>query len=134
MSLTPRRRLLDQFGGSPTFIAEGSRFKGDVETAGACVASGEVEGNGRIGGPLCVSAGATWRGDVTAQSAVVNGTIIGQVAVAQKLEIGSAAVIRGSIAARTVAIAKGAIVEGEVTVMGGQPVVHFEEKREPTAA
>jgi len=35
------------------------------------------------------------------------------------------------VSARTIAIAKGAVVDGEVTVTSGQPVVSFQEKREP---
>jgi cytoskeletal protein CcmA (bactofilin family) len=46
------------------------------------------------------------------------------------LEIGYSAVIRGKVSARTVAIATGAIVDGEIEVTSGAPVLQFEEKRE----
>jgi cytoskeletal protein CcmA (bactofilin family) len=46
------------------------------------------------------------------------------------LEIGYTAVIRGKVSARTIAIAKGAIVDGEIEVTSGAPVLQFEEKRE----
>jgi cytoskeletal protein CcmA (bactofilin family) len=49
--------------------------------------------------------------------------------VTEKLEIGSSAVIRAEVVARSIAIAKGAIVEGAITVTSGQPIVRFEEKR-----
>jgi hypothetical protein len=39
-------------------------------------------------------------------------------------------VIRGRVSARTVAIAKGAIVDGEIEVTSGTPVMQFEEKRD----
>jgi cytoskeletal protein CcmA (bactofilin family) len=51
-------------------------------------------------------------------------------AVEDKLEIGSTAVIRGKVTARTVAIAKGAIVDGEIEITSGAAVVEFEEKRD----
>jgi hypothetical protein len=38
-------------------------------------------------------------------------------------------VIRADIVARSIAIAKGAVIDGEVTVTSGQPIVQFEEKR-----
>ena len=42
MADLPKRRLLDQFGASPTFIAEGCRMQGDLETRGALVLSGTL--------------------------------------------------------------------------------------------
>ena len=59
------------------------------------------------------------------------GTAGGTLNIAGNLEIGSTAVIRGSVSARTIAIAKGAVIDGEVTVTSGQPIVRFEEKRGP---
>jgi len=50
-----------------------------------------------------------------------------------KLEIGYTAVIRGKVSARTVAIAKGAIVDGEIEVTSDTPVMRFEEKRDAKA-
>ncbi len=41
--------------------------------------------------------------------------------------------IRGKVSARTIAIAKGAIVDGEIEVTSDSPVVQFEEKREAKA-
>ena len=38
--------------------------------------------------------------------------------------------IRGKVSARTVAIAKGAIVDGEIEVTSDSPVLQFEEKRD----
>lgn len=125
----PKRRLLDQFGASPTFIAEGCRLRGDLETRGPLVLSGNLEGDGRIGGALSISVGARWHGNVHAKAGVIAGEVIGNVAIDEKLEIGATAVIRGSIAAKTLAIANGAVIDGDIVVTGTQPVVKFEEKR-----
>ena len=96
--------------------------------------NGEIEGDGRVGGELSVAAGARWHGDVDARRAVVAGTMEGNVRVEEKLELGATAVVRGRVSARTIAIARGAIVDGEMTVTGAEPVVWFEEKRAPRAA
>jgi hypothetical protein len=42
-------------------------------------------------------------------------------------------VIRGKVSARTVAIARGAIVDGEIEVTSDTPVMQFEEKRDAKA-
>ena len=131
MSETLRRRLIDQIGDSPTFVAEGSRLTGDVETAGPLVVCGAIRGDGRVGGSLHMAATAQWEGEVHARAAVVAGKVTGKLVVEEKLEIGTTAVIRADISARSIAIAKGAIIDGAVTVTSGRPVVQFEEKRSP---
>src|SRR5688572_28431567 len=129
MSETPRRRLLDSIGGSPTFVAEGCQVTGDVETRGPIVVCGSVHGDGRVGGTLSMAAKSRWEGDVRAKQAVIAGEVVGRLVVEEKLEIGASAVVRGQVAARSIAIAEGAVVDGEVTVTSGQGVVRFEDKR-----
>jgi cytoskeletal protein CcmA (bactofilin family) len=90
-----------------------------------------VCGNGRIGGELGIATGAHWEGDLIARSAVVSGQLTGSLVVEEKLEIGASAVIRGRVQARSIAIARGATVDGEMLVTGSEPVVQFEEKRAP---
>ena len=129
MSESPKRRLIDKIGTSPTFVAEGCRLTGDLETSGALVVCGAIRGDGRVGGALSMAAKSRWDGEIHAHAAVVAGQITGRLVIEEKLEIGSTAIIRADIFARSIAIAKGAIIEGEVTVTSGQPVVQFEEKR-----
>ena len=47
-----KRRLIDSVGDSPTFIAEGVRVTGDLETPGPLVVCGSVRGDGRITVPV----------------------------------------------------------------------------------
>lgn len=129
MTEPPRRRLLDSIGGSPTFVAEGCQVTGDVETPGPLVVCGSVHGDGRVGGMLSMAAKSRWEGDVRAKQAVIAGEVVGRLVIEEKLEIGASAVVRAQVAARSIAIAEGAIVDGEVTVTSGQAVVRFEDKR-----
>jgi cytoskeletal protein CcmA (bactofilin family) len=133
MSESPKRRILDQIGGSPMFIAEGCRLTGDVETSGPLVVCGAVRGDGHVKGALNMSTRSEWEGEVRARRAVIAGKITGRLSVEDKLEIGSTAVIRADVSARTIAIARGAIIDGEVIVTSGSSVVRFDEKREHTA-
>ena len=129
MSDMPKRRLIDQLGSSPTFVAEGCHLTGDVETGGPLVVCGAIRGDGRVGGALSMAAKSLWEGEIHALAAVIAGRICGKLVVENKLEVGATAVIQADIIARTIAIAKGAIIDGEVTVTSGQPIVRFEEKR-----
>lgn len=125
----PRRRLFDQLAGAPTLVGVGSRFEGRFEISGPMSLSGTVVGDGAVAGVLSIAREGHWQGNVTAESAVISGRITGDIDVAGKLEVGKTAAIRGRVRARLIAIADGATVDGEVTVTGNQPIVHFEEKR-----
>ena len=129
MSDAPKRRLIDQLGVSPTFVAEGSRFTGDVETSGPLVVCGAIRGDGRVGGALSMAATSQWEGEIHAEAAVVAGRISGKLVIEHKLEVGASAVIHADIVAGSIAVAKGAVIDGEVTITSGQPIVRFEEKR-----
>lgn len=133
MSDTPKRRLLDFVGGSPTFIAEGCRITGDIETVGPLVMCGVIRGDGHVRGALSLTARAEWEGEVRAERGVITGKMTGVLTVEDKLEIGATAVVRARVSARAIAIAKGAVIDGELIVTSGQPIVSFEEKREPAS-
>ena len=96
---------------------------GDLSVAGT--ATGEC----RIKGAFLLAEKARWTGPVTAGSAVIAGELKGNLILEGKLEIHKSARIEGSIRAQTIAIARGAIVVGEMTITSGQAVTTFEEKR-----
>ncbi len=129
----PKRRFLEgaslHGSASPTVIAAETVIVGNISANGQFVVSGEVHGDGELDGPLFLAVTASWFGNIQAHQAVVAGKIVGGIVVKDKLEIGLTAVIRGRVSARTIAIAKGAIVDGEIEVTSESPIVEFEEKR-----
>jgi cytoskeletal protein CcmA (bactofilin family) len=127
------RRILDRPTGALSLLASGSRVVGDIETPGALMLGGHVCGDGNILGELSVSAEAHWEGDVHAHSAVVAGRITGSITVRKKIEIAASAIIRGRVIACSIAMARGATIEGEITVIGDQPIIEFEDRRAPAA-
>jgi cytoskeletal protein CcmA (bactofilin family) len=127
------RRILDRPTGTLSLLATGSRVTGDIETPGALMIGCHVCGDGNVGGELSVSAEAHWEGDVHAHSAVIAGRITGAIVVRKKIEIAASAVIRGRVIACSIAMARGATIEGEITVTGDQPILEYEEKRAPAA-
>jgi cytoskeletal protein CcmA (bactofilin family) len=124
-----QRRILDRSIGTLSLLATGSRVVGDIETPGALMIGCHVCGDGNVGGELSVSAEAHWEGDVHAHSAVIAGRITGVIVVRKKIEIAASAVIRGRVIACSIAMERGATIEGEVTVTGDQPILEFEERR-----
>lgn len=129
MSDTPNRRITDRSNGPPTVIGAGVSFRGDIIAPGAVMLSGSVQGDGDVGGMLSIARDAHWEGQVRARSAVIAGRLTGSIMVADRLEVGSAAVIKGQVSAKSLAIARGAVIEGDIMVTSGEPIVQFEEKR-----
>lgn len=129
MSDAPNRRLTDRSSGPPTVIGAGVQFRGDIIAPGAVMLSGTVLGDGDVGGMLTIARDAHWEGQVRARSGVVAGRLTGSIMVSDRLEVGAAAVIKGSVTAKSLAIARGAVIEGDMLVTSGEPVVQFEEKR-----
>jgi cytoskeletal protein CcmA (bactofilin family) len=125
----PRRRLLDRLAGVPSLIAAGARVVGDIETPGPLMLAGTVQGDGNIAGELSIGPEAHWRGEVHAVSAVVAGRITGAIILTERIEIAASAVIRGRVSARKIALARGATIDGDVTITSGEAIVEFEEKR-----
>jgi cytoskeletal protein CcmA (bactofilin family) len=66
---------------------------------------------------------------VRARSAVIAGKLTGSIMVEDRLEVGAAAHIKGHVTAKSLAIARGAVIEGDIQVTSGEPIVQFEEKR-----
>jgi cytoskeletal protein CcmA (bactofilin family) len=129
MSAAPHRRLSDRSNGPPTVIGAGVNFRGDIIAPGAVMLSGSVTGDGDIGGMLSIAREAMWEGQVRARSAVIAGKLTGSIMVEDRLEVGSAAHIKGHVTAKSLAIARGAVIEGDIQVTSGEPIVQFEEKR-----
>jgi cytoskeletal protein CcmA (bactofilin family) len=114
----------------PTVVGADSVIVGNLSGKGPFIVSGEVHGDGELAGALTLSVTGRWYGNIRAQQARVAGKIIGCLTVEDKLEIGNAAEIRGTVRARTIAIASGAIVDGEIEITSQTPLVEFEEKRD----
>lgn len=127
----PRRRFFDQRPGAPTLVGIGSRFEGRLEVQGPMSLGGTIVGDGNVAGLVSIAQEAHWQGNVQAHAAIIAGRVTGDLTIATKLEIGKSAVIRGRVRANVIAIADGAVVDGEIAITGSQPIIRFEEKRAP---
>ncbi len=127
----PARRFTDSVEASTTFVAHGTRIKGDLASEGPVDVAGTLDGDIRVTTHCRIREGARVTGRLEAKSLVVEGEVNGPALVADKVEIGATARVRSSIQARVVAIADGAFFEGEVRMDGtpGSGPQTFTEKR-----
>lgn len=121
------RRTLDAVEGFATSVGEGTKISGNLGGTGHSIILGEVEGDCNLEGTLVVGETGRWVGNVNAKSIVIAGTVEGEIVADEKLEILSTAKIKGTICAKTLAIAEGAVHQGEVS-MGD--VTRFKDKRD----
>ncbi len=125
-----RRRIQDAAKGPTTYVAATTTVVGTITGQGAFVFCGKVEGNCDIDGPLTLAAGGHWTGTLQATDIVVAGTVEGDVLAKQRVEILGSARVTGSLSGNSIAVAEGAIIEGEIKVTSGAAPTTFQEKRQ----
>ncbi|HHI92368.1 MAG TPA: polymer-forming cytoskeletal protein [Gammaproteobacteria bacterium] len=108
------RRSLDSVDGFTTSVGPGSVFTGTISGSGHTIVLGRVEGSSELDGVLVVGEGGCWVGDIAAKYIVIAGQVEGSITAREKMEIVCTAKICGSLTSPFIAIAEGAVHEGEV--------------------
>ena len=114
MSTSKGRRTLDSLDGFSTSIGSDNNFKGSLSGTGHSIILGSVEGDCDLSGTLVVGEGGVWTGNITVDNIVIAGEVKGNIKAKKKIDIVSTAKIRGSLTSPFIAIAEGAIHEGEI--------------------
>ena len=126
-----KRRIQDSTSGPTTYIAPSTRIVGTIMGKGAYVFCGTIEGDCDIDGPLTLAEGSRWTGTIKATDIVVAGIVEGDVVASQRVEIAGTARVSGSMSGNSIAVAEGAVIEGEIKVTSGTVPTKFQEKRQP---
>ena len=126
-----KRRIQDSTAGPTTYIAPSTKIVGTITGKGSYVFCGTVEGDCDINGPLTLAEGGRWKGTIKATDIVDRRHRRGRrdrasSASRSRAPHASPAVSSGN----SIAVAEGAIIEGEIKVTSGAPPVTFQEKRE----
>lgn len=124
-----KRRIQDSSKGPTTYVAPATKIVGTISGGGAYVFCGTVEGDCDIDGPVTLAETGHWQGTLRATDVIVAGTVDGDVVAAQRVEIAGSARINGSLSGHSIAVAEGAVIDGEIRVAGGTEAVTFKEKR-----
>jgi len=124
-----KRRIQDSTNGPATYLAPSSSITGKITGKGAHVFCGRIEGDCDIDGPVTLAAGGHWVGTIRGGDIVVAGTVEGDVMASARVEIAGTAKVTGSLSGNSIAVAEGALIEGEIKVTSGAKPVQFEEKR-----
>jgi len=99
-----------------TLIARQTRIEGAVTGGGAVRVDGGVKGTVRLEAPLEIVQGATVEAEVQATVVRIAGTLIGNVAATQLVELLASAVVKGDVSAPALHIVQGAKLDGRVVM------------------
>ncbi len=124
-----KRRILDTKRGPTTYVAPDTEIVGTIKGKGEYIFCGRVQGDCSIDGPVTLAPGGTWEGTMQATDLIIGGHVEGDVIARERVEVSGSARVSGSLAGQSIAVAEGAIIEGEIKVTNSDGPVHFEEKR-----
>lgn len=129
MNETRKRRLRDRLSGAATLINEGCKITGVISGSGNFMVSGEVDGDCDLQGTLTLTNEGVWSGMIRAETVIISGTVEGDIAASGKVEITPSARITGTVTAEAIAVAEGAVVDGNMQTTGQAVPLEFVEKR-----
>lgn len=131
MPRNPLRRFLDKTlsGEATNLIAEGVVIDGFVKGIGHLIVAGRIKGDCKLAGTVTLAESGSWQGQIEAENILIAGELNGSARATNKLEVAASARIKGNVAAGVIAVANGAVVDGEVRVSGDSPPQIFDEKR-----
>lgn len=124
------RRMLDKSGGATTLIAADTVIEGSFSGGDNLVVCGRVTGNCDLPSSVTVAVGGSWTGKIKALHVVIAGKVEGEVVAERQIEVAASATVAGTLTGSSIAIAEGAVLDGDIKVSGGQGPRHFVEKRE----
>ncbi|NCT67480.1 MAG: polymer-forming cytoskeletal protein [Rhodanobacteraceae bacterium] len=107
-----------------TLIAEGTTIRGDVHFRGGLHLEGTIDGAVAAEGAdsvLTLSEKGRVNGEVHVSNAVVNGTINGDLRVAERLELAGNARIEGNVYYKVLEMAAGAQINGKMVYQAEAP-------------
>lgn len=123
------RRIMDSSSGETSYIGSTLTIEGNFRGQGNLIVKGNVIGDCELEGTVTLSESGSWSGTLAATHIVVAGKVEGNIVANGQLEIASTAKIDGHLTGSRIAVAQGAVVEGSMKVLSGEPAKSFEEKR-----
>ncbi len=123
-----RRRALDRARFTAT-LGSGMLLRGTLRSADSLLVCGQVEGNAIVAGSFVLAENGYWQGNITASHVVIAGEVCGNVTARAKLEMRAGARILGYLKSPVIAMAEGAVHDGEVRMARRTRLIRFDERR-----
>lgn len=102
-------------------IGDGSSFKGTFIVKGSFQIDGKFEGDLKIDGHLIIGTnGRVKTSTIITESITIAGTLIGNISAQKEVVLIETGRVLGNIEAPKIDVGEGAIIQGEMTITGGQ--------------
>lgn len=125
-----QRRTLDRVEEFATMLGPQSVYMGVFQGKENHIVYGEVQGECDIEGVLVLGEGSRWKGNIRALSVLIAGHVEGDIHATTKLELARTAFVRGKITSPVVAIARGAVHDGNIRMTKQTQITRYHERRE----
>jgi cytoskeletal protein CcmA (bactofilin family) len=112
----PKRGVTDSDSGPVTYITAGTSIVGNLSGDGTYIFCGRIEGDCDINGSLTIAESCHWKGKIRATDIILAGSVEGDVTATRRVDIADTARISGRLRARSIAVAEGAVIEGDIGV------------------
>ena len=96
-----------------TLIGKGCELSGDFTAKGSARIDGKIDGNVTVEGSLLLGAGSIVNGNISAQSVLIGGEVMGNVTAPEKAELTSTAKVLGDIFTKVIVIDEHAVFQGK---------------------
>lgn len=105
-----------------TIIGPSVKVKGEFNGQGDIIVEGVLEGSLKTGNRLRVGDKAKIKASVEAKDSSISGEVTGNIKIKGFLELTATARITGDVEAASIAIEKGAQINGRITMGGAAPI------------
>ena len=112
-----------------TYIGKGAKFNGEITGEGNFVIFGRVDADCVVDGSVNVAVDGCCKGTINATNVVIAGQMEGDVNASDRIEVTATASVTGKLSAKFVAVAEGALIDGNINVTGSKDVVPFNQKQ-----
>lgn len=104
-----------------TLIGKDCELTGDFNAQGSARIDGKIDGNVTVAGSLLLGAGGSINGNVSAESVLIGGEVIGSINAPEKAELTATAKVLGDIATKVIVIDEHAVFQGKCDMNQSAP-------------
>ncbi len=104
-----------------SIVADGTLFRGDIETTGHLRIDGKVQGNIASTGNVAIGKGGNVEGNITAANLKVSGRVKGNIEVSGRCVLDATSILNGDSKAKIFAVEEGAIINGKISMELREP-------------
>ena len=100
-----------------TLIGAGTFIRGDLSVKGLVRFDGDIDGNLETSGNIIIGDQARIRGSVTANSAIINGIVLGDIVAPEGVKLFATSIIIGDIISKKIYLEENVFLQGKCVVL-----------------